>query len=169
MNLYNIVWKNHLWREDLKALSRAHLLELGVTHVTEDGDVYVNDSLRKPSIIIGKHKYGQDRKYLAIHFIDKSTKKATIQKYKTKDGTVKKSPSWSYRVEMIPLARLMLAWFNGSIASNMDADHIDGNPMNNNLENLQPLSRKANLSKRALTHSQITKTYKQVQRMVESQ
>lgn len=151
----------------MKEITREHLVELGVTDVTEDGDVYVNYKLKKPCVIVGKHKYGQDRKYLAIALNDRTIKKPVKQHWRVKDGSRHEGPGWVYKLEMIPLARLMLAWFNGSISANEDADHIDSNPMNNKLDNLQAISRKENLAKRRLTHSQITTSYKKVQRMLE--
>lgn len=151
----------------MREITREHLVELGVTDVTEDGDVYVNYKLKRPSVITGKHKYGQDRKYLAIALPDKTTKIPVKQHYTVKDGSTHSCPGWVYKLELIPLARLMLAWFNGSIGANEDADHIDSNPMNNKLDNLQAISRKENLAKRKLTHSQITLAYKKVQRMLE--
>lgn len=47
-----------------------------------------------------------------------------------------------------PLHRLVYAWFIGYVPSNMDVDHIDGDTLNNNLSNLQLLSRAENLAKR---------------------
>ena len=47
-----------------------------------------------------------------------------------------------------PLHRLVYAWFIGNVPGNMDVDHIDGDTLNNNLSNLQLLSRAENLAKR---------------------
>lgn len=47
-----------------------------------------------------------------------------------------------------PLHRLVYAWFIGYVPGNMDVDHIDGDSKNNDLANLQLLSRAENLSKR---------------------
>ena len=43
--------------------------------------------------------------------------------------------------------------FNGEIPEGMDVDHIDNNPANNALSNLQILSRKDNLKKRNIDYS----------------
>ena len=43
--------------------------------------------------------------------------------------------------------------FNGEIPEGMDVDHIDNNPANNALSNLQVLSRKDNLKKRNIDYS----------------
>lgn len=150
----------------MKELTKEMLINYGITHITEEGEVYVNDTLKKPIVIVGKHKYGQDRKYLAIYFVNKNIKVPVQQSYKVKSGEVRKCPGWTYKIDTYPLARVMLAWFNGSIGSNEDADHIDSNPMNNKLENLQAISRKSNLAKRRLSHSQITLAYKKVQKLM---
>lgn len=46
--------------------------------------------------------------------------------------------------------------FNGPIPDGMDIDHIDGNPKNNALNNLQPLSHRNNILKRKMDWSQIS-------------
>ena len=48
------------------------------------------------------------------------------------------------------LARVIYAWYRGEVPADMDCDHIDDNPFNNKLENLQLLTRAENLQKRAL-------------------
>lgn len=142
-----------------ETLTKARLQELGVTNVTEDGKVFVNGVEKSPYIIKAKHKYGNNCEYMAIALYDYSKKYDTVHKHKRKDGVISHWKSWAYAVKTIPLARLMLAWFEGEIAGNMDADHIDGNPMNNHLSNLQILSRRENLAKRVLTWSEINKLY----------
>ena len=47
-----------------------------------------------------------------------------------------------------PLHRLVYAWFIGYVPGNMDVDHIDGDTRNNDLANLQLLTRAENLNKR---------------------
>lgn len=46
----------------------------------------------------------------------------------------------------------------------MDVDHIDNNPFNNNISNLQLLTRKENLDKREKTHRQIAVEYRKKQK-----
>lgn len=55
-----------------------------------------------------------------------------------------------------PLSRLIYAWVYGEVPEGMDVDHIDGNSLNNNLYNLQLLSRKDNLAKRKGNKSKYT-------------
>jgi len=49
--------------------------------------------------------------------------------------------------------RVVWEAFNGEIPNQMDIDHIDNNPMNNKLENLQMLSHGDNLKKRNINYS----------------
>lgn len=151
----------------MTTLTKEMLLELGVTDVKEDGTVFVRGIKKEPYPIIAKHNYGNDKTYLAIALQDYSKKYVTTRKHKRKDGKVSTWKSWSYAVRTIPLARLMLAWFKGEVPGNMDADHIDGNPMNNNLDNLQMLSRQENLAKRNLSWSEINHLYWEKKRELE--
>lgn len=51
--------------------------------------------------------------------------------------------------------------FNGTIPKNFDIDHIDGNPANNNLNNLQAISHKDNIKKRKIDWSYVSKNFNQ--------
>lgn len=147
----------------MKALTKGELLELGVTQVDEDGTVYVNGKVRNPSITTKVCPYGGVKHYLVISLPNKNQKKDTTAKYKSrKTGKVRKFKSWTYASRTLPVARIVLAWYNGIIVQ--DADHIDNNPFNNNLNNLQELSRKENLAKRLLSHSEINHNYHDVKR-----
>ena len=147
----------------MKSLTRKQLIEWGVTNVDpETGDVFVNDKYKKPVRLVGKHKYGADRVYLGINFINYDTKVDIIQKYRKKDGTIREYNSWSYKSSIIPVARVVLAWVDGSIDSNMDADHIDGNPMNNSYSNLQAITRKENLAKRMSSQQEIANRWHEI-------
>lgn len=73
---------------------------------------------------ICKHKYTKCKSYPKINFY-----------YKNKP--------YCY-----PLARVLYAWFKGDIKDGMVVDHIDNNPYNNSLDNLQLLTQEENLAKR---------------------
>lgn len=51
--------------------------------------------------------------------------------------------------------------FNGTIPKNFDIDHIDENPANNNLNNLQAISHKDNIKKRKIDWSYVSKNFNQ--------
>ena len=90
--------------------------------------------------------------------------------YATKDGKIlnmekrielKLSPSGNYLRfnaayglnKKFLVHRVVWEAFNGEIPNQMDIDHIDNNPMNNKLENLQMLSHGDNLKKRNINYS----------------
>ena len=140
-------------------LTKDDLITLGVTDVHKDGTVYVRGTKKSPRTVSVRHPYGKTCEYLTISFQDYSVKYQTIQKAKRKDGSLYTGPGWAYKVRNIPVGRVVLAWFTGSIEADEDADHIDGDTFNNHLSNLQKLSRKANLAKRTLSWEEIYKIY----------
>lgn len=71
-----------------------------------------------------KHKFTVDKSYPIITF------------------------SFNKKVVTLPLARVIYAWFIGSIEDHAVIDHKDNNPYNNKIENLQKLSVGENLAKR---------------------
>lgn len=143
----------------MKELTKEKLVELGVTNVKKDGTVYVNGKIKNFVIATCRHSNGNDKHYPCIQFYDKSVKKYYEHSYRVKDGTRRTSKWYTYKTVSIPLGRLVLAWFTGGIASNMDADHIDNDPFNNRLSNLRAISRKANLAKRLIDHEGYEYTY----------
>ena len=131
----------------MERLTKQRLIELGVTDVTEDGQVYVNGKLRKATITTKETKYGGVKHYVIVALPDRNVKVPITQKKKTKQG-IKNYKAWAYKAVTIPLGRLVVAWFTGSIEADEDADHIDNNTFNNHIDNLQKLTRKENLAKR---------------------
>lgn len=132
----------------MKALSKQDLMELGIdVSKTENGGYLVrhysrnNRSLKrslkvlKPQTIGRKHPYGKPCMYKAYIFHENG-KNYTISEH-----------------------RLVYAWFKDDIPAKYDVDHIDGDPMNNRLDNLQLLTRKENLARRTLTQTEINNLY----------
>lgn len=122
-----------------KALTKAMLLEYGITNIYVDPDNgewwinrfwYKNNSKEKvhSRVLITearcKHKYVDDKVYLKVSFC-----------YKQKTIS-------------IPLARLLYAWFKGDIPDGYVIDHINNNCYDNSLDNLQILTQEQNLEKR---------------------
>ena len=142
----------------MKRLTKERLIELGVTDVTEDGQVYINGKKRKATLTTKATKYGGKKSYYIIAIPDKSCKVPSVQRIKTKKG-IKEVSHYSYKAVTIPLARLMLAWFTGCIEANEDADHIDNDSLNNHIDNLQKISRRENLAKRSLSWKEINSLY----------
>lgn len=113
-----------------------------VTNVTEDGTVYVKDKLRRPINLSRKTKYMSTHVYKGICVMHNGKRRS------------------------IPLARLMCAWFYGEIAEDMDADHIDGDTLNNNINNLQIISHRANMHKRAKTWKEIASDWMEMKQFL---
>ena len=140
----------------MKSLSKADLMRLGVTEVTEDGKIFVNGKERKVQRTrhVGKVS-GLVKSYQIIVLPDKSVKRPDTIPYKKKDGTISQNKHWTYGSITLPLSRVIYAWFISEVPANMDVDHIDNNPENNALRNLQLISRKVNLAKRLLDNEYV--------------
>lgn len=123
-----------------KELTRKQLKEMGIYSIDWDRqneewwvDRYwiVSGSVKekvhkklKITEVVCKHKYSGEKRYPAVGF------------------------SYESKPVVIPLGRLIYCWFLDDIPAGMDVDHIDNNPFNNRLENLQLLTREENLAKR---------------------
>ena len=132
----------------MKPLSKLDLMEIGIdVSKTENGEYLVRHygrnakslkrSLKviKPTIIGRKHPYGKEIRYKAYAFHENG------------------------KAYNISEQRLVYAWFKDDIPAKYDVDHIDGDTMNNSLDNLQLLTRKENLAKRTLTQTEINNLY----------
>ena len=74
--------------------------------------------------VVGKRTYARDKVYPAVVF------------------------SYHSKAVSIPLGKLIYAWFKQRVPAGMDVDHKNNDPFNNQLGNLQLLTRKENLAKR---------------------
>ena len=132
-----------------RALTKQQLIELGVTDVTKDGKVFKNGVECKIAILKNKYKHSTNvYQNAVVQFVDKSKKIPFV----TKDGY----NSYTYGALNISVARIMFVWFVRDIAYGEQIDHIDNNPLNNTLDNLQVLTQEENLKKRGLGRNQFT-------------
>lgn len=76
------------------------------------------------STLVAKHKYGKDKYYRGIGF------------------------SAEGRTHTISLARFIYAWFKGDVPPDMEIDHIDNDPFNNDPDNLRLTTKADNIRKR---------------------
>ena len=84
----------------------------------------------KQQTVVGKHKYGKDKEYKCV-----SLNMDTINNGKQR---------------LIGLHNVIYAWYKGELPLGYDVDHIDNNPLNNNIDNLQLLTHEENLQKRSI-------------------
>lgn len=96
----------------------------------------------KQTISVKNHKYGKQCVYILVC-------------------------PWDYekgkRVPMT-LQRIVYMFFKGDIPEKFDIDHIDNDSLNNLPSNLQALSRKENLAKRSLSHKEIARNYRKIEK-----
>ena len=84
----------------------------------------------KPQTVVGKHKYGKDKEYKCVSLtID------TINNGKQR---------------LIGLHNVIYAWYKGELPLGYDVDHIDNNPFNNNIDNLELVTHEENLKRRRI-------------------
>lgn len=132
-----------------RALTKQQLIDLGVTDVTKDGKVFKNGVECKISILNNKCKHSTKiYRSAVVQFVDKSKKTPIV----TKDGY----NSYVYGCMNISVARIMFVWFIRDIEYGEQIDHIDNNPLNNTLDNLQALTQKDNLKKKGISRNQYT-------------
>ena len=123
-----------------KGLTKQELIDMGITEIRWNRyletwvitrEWYKNNSKTirtKYNVIINsvfcRHKYGKDKSYPKVQF-----------NYKNKPYC-------------FPLSRVVYAWFVEDIPDGYVIDHIDNDPYNNMLTNLQMLTIEDNLRKR---------------------
>lgn len=123
-----------------KQLTRQMLEEMGICKVSWDYEKenwkikrywYRNNSKTikdyteiKISDAVCKHKFTKDKSYPIIIF------------------------NYKGKTQSFPLARFLYAWFRGEVKEGEVIDHIDNNPYNNMMSNLQCLTQENNLRKR---------------------
>ena len=132
-----------------RALTKQQLIELGVTDVTKDGKVFKDGVECKIKFLENKYKHSTNVYQIpVVNFVDKSKKIPFV----TKDGY----NSYTYGALNISVARIMFVWFVRDIEYGEQIDHIDNNPLNNTLDNLQVLTQEENLKKKGISRNQFT-------------
>ncbi len=128
----------------MKELTKQMLINLGITVIKDDSVKYGyiirrtwNKNSSKELVTrdltineaVCKHKYTNEKRYPIVTF------------------------SAYGKTYSCPLSRIVYAYLKGTIPANYDVDHIDNNQFNNELDNLQLLTRKENLAKRLADNS----------------
>ena len=122
-----------------KHLTRDYLEYLGITEVSEDGT----------KIMKGDKELSQhfDGRYLLITLYDPEIRQACTTELRTNaTGQIH-----------FGVHRIVYCWYNRIIPEGMVIDHRNSNKIDNRLQNLQPLTPKANLAKERVESTKQTK------------
>lgn len=125
---------------------KEHLLQLGIEvkfNEKDECEVYRNGKKLTRYLMNAYHKHGRTISYYgySIYF-----------------GKVpaKNKKGFKYAQTNLLEHVLVWLWINEFIPEGFDIDHIDNNKLNNNINNLQLLTRKENLRKRGIGRNQYT-------------
>lgn len=107
-------------------ITRAYLESLGITKITESGQVFKGDLELKQYAITTKHPKGKDKAYPVIVLYDPE-----VYKRQLKEG----KPTTGQRLMVV--SRVIWAWFKGETPSDeYDIIHINDDAFDNRLDNL---------------------------------
>lgn len=124
-----------------KQITRSYLEYLGITEVTKDGKVFTKNGECKLHAK-GRSKnnhYKQER--LAIKFHDREKYKSVPKEKRTTN---------SGQIDIF-LHHIVYAWFNYEVPYGKELHHIDGNHLNNALDNLEALTPEEHRAKHCST------------------
>ena len=123
-------------RKDYAAeLTKEYLMKLGITDVTPDG-LHIYKGSEELAQYIPKAK-NVKRRYFRVALYDPELRQATPKEERTSaTGKV-----------IIPAHVINYVWNKGPRKSGLVCDHIDNNPLNNHIDNLQLISQRENVMK----------------------
>ena len=115
------------------ALTKQDLIDNG--YLIEGEKVFKQSSNNvreiKQHTVVGKHKYGKDREYICV-----SLRIERLDK--------------GHERRLFGLHNVIYAWYKGELPLGYDVDHIDNNPLNNNIDNLELVTHEENLKRRRI-------------------
>ena len=124
-----------------KELTREQLEKMGIVRITLGANGWI--------VTRKWHKTSTKRENTPVF---EKVIKRSIAERKHRYSEAKYYPFYSFsyngKAQAITESRLIYAWFYGEVPAGYDVDHIDNDPFNNDLDNLQLLSRRENLAKR---------------------
>ena len=85
----------------------------------------------KQHTVVGKHKYGEDKEYKCV----------SLRIERLINGK---------KQRLFGLHNVIYAWYKGELPLGYDVDHIDNNPFNNNIDNLELVTHEENLKRRRI-------------------
>ena len=114
------------------ALTKQDLIDNG--YFVEGEKVFKNTSKGvkeiKQHTVVGKHKYGKDREYICV--------------------SLRIERLFNGKQRLIGLHNVIYAWYKGELPLGYDVDHIDGDSLNNNIDNLELVTHEENLKRRRI-------------------
>ena len=123
-------------RKDYAAeLTKDYLMKLGITDVTPDG-LHIYKGSKELAQYIPKTK-NVKRRYFRVNLYDPELRQATPKEERTSTtGTI-----------IIPVHVINYVWNRGPRKLGLVVDHIDNNPLNNHIDNLQLINQRENVTK----------------------
>lgn len=123
-----------------KKLTKEYLIKLGIENVTEDGKVFgIRNRMKGAELVQVINNSG----YFCINrnYLDENDQLVKIYPDKSKPYY------YTYKHILIPVQRVVYAWFNGEVPEGMVVDHINDDKSDNRLCNLQLKTPKENINK----------------------
>lgn len=123
-------------RKDYAAeLTKEYLMKLGITDVTPDG-LHIYKGSKELAQYIPKTKNAK-RRYFIVTLYDPELRQATPKEERTSTtGAI-----------TIPVHVINYVWNKGPRKLGLVVDHIDNNPLNNHIDNLQLINQRENVTK----------------------
>lgn len=116
-------------------LTKEYLMKLGITDVTPDG-LHIYKGSKELAQYIPKTK-NVKRRYFRVSLYDPELRQATPKEERTiTTGAI-----------IIPVHVINYVWNRGPRELGRVVDHIDNNPLNNHIDNLQLISQRENVKK----------------------
>lgn len=124
-----------------KRLTKRYLLDQGISYVSKDGYIFDLFGEEIPQVKMPSGYNGKFYQAIQFDYLDANGNKVkeNIDRYF--------KGYFTYKKITIGVHRVVYAWFNNEIPEGMVVDHIDNNPRNNHLDNLQLLTPEENLAK----------------------
>lgn len=122
-----------------KQITKSYLEYLGVTEVTSDGRVFTKNGERKPQLAGRSKNNPSNQEKLKIWLLDP-------EKYKSIPNEKRNGGSG---LVVISVHHIVYAWFHGEVPYGKQIHHIDGNCLNNAIDNLEALTPSEHRAKHA--------------------
>lgn len=128
------MWKNHKYGEEL---TKEYLEQLGIVGMAGDGSTILKIHKKTGKLLFLKTKGKNSSGYYIVQMYDPELRNLTpLKERNTSTGCF-----------VLPLHRIVYAWFYGKANAGMVIDHIDGNKANNLFTNLREITPQENLTK----------------------